>query len=182
VPCLVDDDGYLLRNPGLNHKKGVVFSQVMAELQAQLDKLRRLGFDVAYCDTHMMFGWLFEGTDDSRRLEQVMEQWAGTQGLIYTNSLKSVSWVKQPEGKDLDPVARLIAGLDTADSGTYVVVGHTAYNDPEMQALSLGDGHSVASERDWERRLFCDPRIVEYCRKRGIEAVTYRDAVVTVMK
>lgn len=176
VPSLVDDRGFLLRNPGLNHKKGVVFSQVMAELQAQLDKLRGLRFDVAYCDTHMAFGWLFEGTDDSRRLEQVMEQWAGTQGLIYTNSLKSLSWLQRPESKDLDPVARLIAGLDTAAPGTYVVVGHTAYDDPEMQALSLGKGHSVASERDGERRLFCDPRIVEYCGKRGVELITYRQA------
>jgi predicted glycoside hydrolase/deacetylase ChbG (UPF0249 family) len=176
VPSLVDKEGYLLQNPGLNHKKGVVFSQTMAELQAQLDKLRRLGFDVAYCDTHMMFGWLFEASDESRKLEQAMEQWAKAQGLMYTNTLATVSWMHVPEREDLDPVARLMAGLDGAKPGTYVVVGHAAYDDEEMRALSLGDGHRVAEARDWERRLFCDPRIVAYCRKKGIKPVTYREA------
>ena len=37
-------------------------------------------------------------------------------------------------------------------------------------------GDRVAVERDWQRRLFMDPRIVAYCRENGVVPIRYDEA------
>jgi len=175
VPSLVDDGGFLLKTPNLTHSRGVVFTEITTELTAQLALLRRLGFDVAYADTHMSFGWLFEGADDSKRLEGVMEQWARSEGLLYVNTMPGLAWLPEPKKHTGDPVSMFISQLDDLQPGTYVHVVHPAFDDGEMRKLTL-HGHDVAKTRDWDRRQFSDQAVVRFFRERDIRPATYREA------
>ena len=77
-----------------------------------------------------------------------------------------------------DPVEQLIAQLDAAPPGQYLIVGHPAYDNEEMRALGHEGypGDVVAAEREWQRRIFVDPRIVAYCRENGVKPMRYDEA------
>jgi hypothetical protein len=47
-----------------------------------------------------------------------------------------------------------------------------------MRALSHDGypGDVVAVEREWQRRIFMDPRIVEYYRQNGVTPIRYDEA------
>jgi predicted glycoside hydrolase/deacetylase ChbG (UPF0249 family) len=55
VPSLVDEHGHFFQTTRATHDNGPVLAEIMAELQAQLDRARELGFDIRYADMHMMF-------------------------------------------------------------------------------------------------------------------------------
>ncbi|MBW7458257.1 hypothetical protein K0U00_29885, partial [Paenibacillus sepulcri] len=59
--------------------------------------------------------------------------------------------------------------------GSYVLVGHPAYDNEEMRTLGhFGyDGETVAREREWERRIFTDPRVLSFCQLNGIVPARY---------
>jgi hypothetical protein len=141
----------------------------MAELQAQLDRARALGFDIRYADQHMMFHWVVGGLDEA------FDEWCDREGIC--NSHHYGQRLPQVDAKG-DPVAQLIARLEAAPPGQYLIVGHPAYDNDEMRALGHDGypGDVVATEREWQRRMFMDPRVVEYCREKGIMPIRYDKA------
>lgn len=166
VPSLVDDRGCFLQNPRQNHERGVRLEEVMAELQAQLDKARRLGFDIRYADTHMGFTWIHPG------LESAFREWCAREGILpHGGSPPGLPRVA-PAG---DPVETFIASLAAAPPGRYLVVTHPAYDTPEMRSLGHEGypGDVVAAERDWDRRLLMDERVLAYCRDSGVWPVRF---------
>ena len=64
VPSLVDRDGNFFQTTQALHENNPRLEEVMAELKAQLDKARELGFDIKYADMHMGFGWVIDGLDE----------------------------------------------------------------------------------------------------------------------
>lgn len=169
VPALVDAHGHFLQTTQALHERRPPVEQVMAELQAQLDRARALGFDVRYADTHMGFTWVAPG------LEDAFDAWCAREGLV-NDRLIHRGLPPAPAGGD--PVEQLIARLEAAPPGQYVVVGHPAYDTPEMRALGHAGhpGDEVAVSRDWQRRIFMDPRITEYCRTHGVAPTRYDEA------
>lgn len=169
VPALVDDHGHFLQTTHALKERQVPVEQVMAELQAQLDRARALGFDVRYADQHMVFGWVTDG------LEEAIDEWCNREGILnarhYGGRLPDI----QVEG---DPVERLIACLDAAPSGQYLIVGHPAYDNKEMRALGHEGypGSTIGPERDWQRRFFTDPCILEYCETHDVVPIRYDEA------
>ena len=73
---------------------------------------------------------------------------------------------------------QLIARLDAAPPGQYLIVGHPAYDNEEMRALGHDGypGEVIGPEREWQRRMFTDPRIVAYCRESGVAPIRYDEA------
>ena len=173
VPNLVRPDGTLFASPQEVQDHGVDFDQIIIEMQAQLDCLRCAGFKIAYCETHMSFDWLFEGNDDTRRLEQYLERWASEQGLWFNTDNDRVPRFGQAPGDASDPVSRLLANLRTHESGTYMVVGHPWYNDNEVAEHCVGPRSGNETMRDLQRRLFVDPEIVEYCRTHAVHLARF---------
>ena len=61
VPSLVDECGLFFTGPHIFRERPPRMHEILAELQAQLDKVRRLGFPVAYVrfahDDRMGRGW-----------------------------------------------------------------------------------------------------------------------------
>ncbi len=175
VPSLVNEEGHLLQAPLHIHERGAVFEQMLAECQAQLAKLRSLGFEVSYADTHMGFEWLHETDDESRRFDDALRGWAEREGLIY---MPPLSRLERPELSSGDPVTDLAAALETAGPGIYLRIGHPCYDDDEMRGQAVRDEPLgvQATARDAQRRQFTDPRVLDVVGRRGIRPMTYIEA------
>ena len=144
--------------------------EIMAELKAQIDRARALGFAIRYADQHMVFGGVAQG------LDEVFDAWCARQGIRNSRRYGQPLPIVDADG---DPVEQLIARLRSARAGQYLIVGHPAYDHPEMRALGHEgySGEVVAVERDWQRRMFTDPRIVTFCREHGVLPIRYDEAL-----
>jgi hypothetical protein len=166
VPSLIRSDGSFFPTPRALHENAPLLEEIFREIQAQLDRGRALGFDFRYADMHMGWAWVAEG------VQERWIRWCEREGLI--NNWQT-PWIEPQAEAEGDPVDRLIAALEVVPPGEYVFVGHPAYDTEEMRALSHEGmpGERVARERDWDRRLFTDPRILAFCRERGIVPTRY---------
>jgi predicted glycoside hydrolase/deacetylase ChbG (UPF0249 family) len=169
VPSLADDRGHFFQTTRALRANAPRLSEIMAELQAQLDLLRDWGFDIRYADQHMGFGGVAEG------LPEAFDEWCERQGL--RSSRHYVQRLPQVDA-GTDQVDRLIAQLEAAEPGQYLVVGHPAYDTQEMRALGHegSPGSWVAPDRDGQRRMFMDPRILDYCQEHGVIPIRYDEA------
>jgi len=169
VPSLVDKNGHFFQTTRAVHDHGARLDEIMAELQAQLDRVRHLGFDIRYADMHMGFGRVAEG------LDAAFEAWYTREGIRnnyhYSQRLPQVESVG-------DPVEQFLAQLTAAAPGQYLIVGHPAYDNEEMRIHGHEgySGDTVAVERNWQRLLFMDPRVLAYCRENGIVPIRYDEA------
>jgi chitin disaccharide deacetylase len=166
VPSLVDPHGWFHQTPLLLKNSNVKIGEIMAETQAQLDKATRLGLRIRYAEMHMCFGWIIED------LETEFEQWCQRKGLINNNHLYPPLPLTQCQG---DPVEMMMDRIRKAPPGCYTLVGHPAYDDSETRLLGhIGySGDDVAIERNWERLVFCDPRIVSFFRDNDVISARY---------
>jgi predicted glycoside hydrolase/deacetylase ChbG (UPF0249 family) len=169
VTSLVDAQGHFFQTTRALHENNPQLGEIMAELQAQLDRARVLGFDIRYADQHMMFHWVVDGLDEA------FDDWCNREGIRNSRHYGQRLPQVDVEG---DPVEQLIARLDAAPPGQYLIVGHPAYDNDEMRALGHDGypGDVVAVEREWQRRIFTDPRIVEYCHEKGVMPIRYDEA------
>ena len=169
VPSLVDARGHFFQSvPALWENKPDV-EHVFVELQAQLDRARGLGFEIRFADAHMGWTWILK--EQAPRLEE----WKRKNGI---RDHKAYSWLPKVECL-ADPVERLILQLRRAEPGQYMMIGHPAYDNEEMRRLGHTgyDGEIVAISREWERKIFTDPRIVAYCREAGVRPIRHDEAV-----
>ena len=176
VPSLVDADGLLPRTTTEMFERGVDEQQLLAEIQAQLDRAREWGVDVKYMDAHMGYatpnwsGWVTDAVSD--RLQALCEK----EGVIFHMRAR---WDYLPRvEQNGDKVQRFVARLKAAGPGQYNVSVHPAYATREMH-LFCGDdenGARVARDRDAERLMFMDERVLEVVKARGIEPIRYDEA------
>jgi hypothetical protein len=166
VPSLVDSQGHFCQTTRALHENQPVEAEIFAELEAQLARLRDLGFDVRYADMHMGWGWVVPG------LTERFGAWCAAQGIFHNEACHRWLPAVPEEG---DRVERLIAQLEAAEPGQYTIVGHPEYDNDEMRGLGHEGypGTQVAAEREWERRIFMDARLVEYCRENGVVPLRY---------
>ncbi len=169
VPSLVDRDGCFWRTPAETHARGAKVGEMRAEAEAQLARLRSLGFRVSYLDEHMGVAW--------RRpeLRQALASLAAAEGLQDTDG---VPFLPEPPDAGLHAEAAddWIARLRAAPAGDFVLMTHPAFDDPEMQAIRGGGlPGEVARQRDRDRRGLLDPRFAAACRQRGVEIIRYCD-------
>lgn len=167
APSLVDGNGHFLPTPRDLGERGFDADEVMAEVQAQLDKARQHGLNLAYMDEHM-------GVAGLPGLRARFAALAAREGLVYRPDL---SRLPDGEAKTGDRAANWAARLLAAPPGTYLLVTHPGYDAPDMQALGhagLGAGE-VAADRDTDRRALTDARLRQACRERPVELIRYVD-------
>jgi hypothetical protein len=176
VPSLVDDRGLLHRTPEAVFKKSgesgapaaKVQEEVLAEVAAQLERLRSLGLKVSYMDEHMGFSRL-DGFED---IDEALAEFAKREGLVRDPPFDEFPW-PEPEGHDY--VSYLLAALERAGPGTYLVVGHPTFGDDEMKRCH-GAGYAegeVGPDRDGQRRMFMNAEVVDRCRASGVRLLRY---------
>jgi hypothetical protein len=169
VPSLVMDDGTFYKSTTdlWNHKPNL--DEILAELKAQLKRARSRGLAVSYIDEHMVFSW-FHG------LQEKLHAFAKAEGLVYGHGL--LPGLPEVKGDFADPVERFIARLSAAEPGkTYLLVTHPAYADAEMRAMTYDKRApgEIARERDCDRRLLTDPRVLDYCSCQGVQLARFAD-------
>jgi predicted glycoside hydrolase/deacetylase ChbG (UPF0249 family) len=157
IPSLVQSDGTFFPTTRALQERGPVAAEILAEIQAQLDRARALGFDMRYLDMHMGWGWVIPG------IEEQVARWCEREGLVYPRTdLASLPRV----ASETDPIARFLAALDAAAPGDYLLVTHPAHDTEEMRLLGHAgySGEQVVAERDGDRCLLTDPQVVARCR------------------
>jgi len=168
VPSLVDAEGNLLQTTALLYERRASLDEMVAEVRAQLDLMRARALDVSYLDRHMGVGWL-PGLGDA--ISRLAEQ----EGLVQSG--KAVRGLPQVEGKFADQSDRLIAALDAALPGTYLIVGHPGYDREDMRQFrhpGLEEGQ-VARERDADRRMFMDRKVLDFCAANGVVPIRFTE-------
>lgn len=179
VPSLVEPDGSFSRDPMAIHKRGTRFSELLAEIQAQLDLARKRGLNIRYLDTHCGFEWLFE-TDDKHPLADPLQQLAAREGLVWVScSIPHFRPFPNPPAGSLpsDALAFIVEQIRTIAPGDYLLGSHPAYNDAEMYNACYGDTKpgKVAAERDLQRRFFMEPTIIAACQERRVQLLRCED-------
>jgi hypothetical protein len=170
TPTLVMPDGSFFKDTRPLAEKSPPASndEIVAELAAQLARMRGAGLKVSYMDTHMGFDWL-------PGLDAHLAALAKAEGLVYK---PAVSRLPKAQGEYAGPGERLIAQLDAAPAGgTYLIVTHPSLDDDEMRAMTYGDRKpgDVARERDADRRMYTDARVMAYCESHGVELIRYTE-------
>ncbi|AZN38252.1 ChbG/HpnK family deacetylase [Paenibacillus albus] len=175
VPSLVESDtGMFTPTPAhfLNHPP--VIDEVMAELQAQLDRLRSLGFNIGYADSHMVFEWAIP------QIAEPFDRWCEREGIRnyrrYSKQLPEAA----AAGADMesDPVTALIKRLKQAEPGQYLIVGHPGYDEADMLAFGNADYKSeqIVADRINERLMFMREDVLACVKERGIVPIRYDEA------
>jgi predicted glycoside hydrolase/deacetylase ChbG (UPF0249 family) len=167
VPSLVEPDGCFTQEPKVLHARGVSLDEAMAEVAAQLARVRGAGLRVDYLDEHMGVGWL-------PGLEDRLGEFCAREGLVYARRVPYLEDVNTGDVESL--VSAILRGPD----GPFVVVTHPLPNvDPVARRFTHGglQPGEVLRQRAQERRVLMDPRLVEFVEKGRFASVTYPEAV-----
>jgi hypothetical protein len=169
VPSLVDQHGHFLPSPRAFRAHPPSMQEILAELQAQLDKARRLGFPISYVDSHMMIEWDVDGLEDQ------MSAWAAREGLLYHGYYNRL--LPGGEPKD-DPVEAFISRLEALQPGQYLFVAHPAVDSDELRALGNKNetGEQLARTRSLDIRLLTDPRVLACYQRLRIATLRFDQA------
>jgi predicted glycoside hydrolase/deacetylase ChbG (UPF0249 family) len=168
VPSIVDENGYFFPNAWRLAARKPATEELVAEFKAQLALLRAKGLNVKYIDEHMSLKPLKE-------LRAAIAETAKREGLVLALTAPAVRLSPQ-EGKKFEtPLHALLATLEAAKPGDYMVVGHPCYDTKEVRDFWKGRPVRVGHMRDWERRMFMDKEVLDLCRRRGIKAIRYVD-------
>ncbi len=172
VPSLLDSKGHLHQtNEAV--RANAKADEALIELQAQLNKVRRLGFDIKYADLHMGTVQFVTG------LPERFGEWCKKNRLIDTRQIGGRLNLPRTSPVDRkhpgDYVADVMNALKTAKDGEYLIVGHLAYDDEEARTLGHPGypGVAVAHNLNWERLAYVDARMVKFVKENGVQPIRY---------
>lgn len=172
VPSLLDGKGHLHQTNDAVRAKAKA-DEALIELQAQLDKARRLGFDIKYADLHMNTVQVVPG------LPERFGEWCKKNRLIDTRRIGGRLALPRSSPIDRrhpgDYVLDVMNALKQAADGEYLIVGHLAYDDAEIQNLGHPGypGIAVAHNLNWERLAYVEARIVQFVKVNGVLPIRY---------
>lgn len=172
VPSLVMDDGTFFKTTQELWENKPDFGEIAAELKAQIDLARSCNVTIDYLDGHMGYRW-FPG------LGEILDDLCEREGIIRGSHInEQCERLPQVSLDADDPIEELVARLEKTEPGrTYLMVTHPGYADDELKAMTYGDNPpgEIARQRDWQRLMFMDPRVVECFERKGIEAIRYTE-------
>jgi predicted glycoside hydrolase/deacetylase ChbG (UPF0249 family) len=97
-------------------------------------------------------------------------------------SIEGAKWAEikweWPKATAEQKEAAMAEYLGKVAPGLWIMVEHPGFDVPEMQALGIAPWYpNVAADRDGITRLFTSQRIREIIQRRGIELLSYGDAI-----
>jgi len=161
VSSLLETDGTFTREPMVLHERGFSISELRVEVEAQLRRLREVGFEPVYLDTHMGFDWL---AGVSELLDAICQR----EGLVRD----SVSTHPRLPGSGC-----LVERISDASGGPYVVITHPARpgSDVDLFFNDVTSAGAVAQKRNEERLALCDPELLNRVRAGQLILRTYSE-------
>ena len=167
VPSLVDENGHFFATPNILRERGFSVDEAMAEIEAQLARLRELGLTIDYVDEHMGVSWI--------GLREGIADLCAREGLIDAHGFGGLPRLSESSG---DIRQDFLERLRTTPEGTYVFVTHPGLDAPDMRTL----GHAglepgqVARERAAETALLVEPALKDELRHLDVEVIRYAAA------
>ena len=162
VPLLVDAQGHFWPTPAEAHERGARVDEMLAEIEAQLARVRGAGLTVGYVDEHMAVSWPWP------ELRAGIAALAHREGLVDAYGLPSL-----PDAGGAGGMDSLLRAVADAPPGVYVHVTHPGWDRGDMRRFD-GTGQ-VARWRDADRRLLTDPSLPEALAVRGVQVIRYTD-------
>lgn len=172
VRSLMDSNGHLHQTNDAV-RANTKADEALIELQAQLDKTRKLGFDIRYADLHMNTVQVVPDLPDKFGVWCRKNRVIDTRRIGGRLNVPRTSPVSRKHPGDY--VLDVISALKTAANGEYLIVGHLAYDDAEIRNLGHPGyaGDAVAHNLNWERLAYVDPRIVKFVKENGVQPIRY---------
>ena len=170
VPSLVGPDQCFFSTSQELFQHSVDPEEALQEVRAQLNLARELGLDMRYLDEHMGIGWIFDPAIPQRkRLSEIFRQLAHEEGLVWHEDLTHIQKLECD-------LADLPLALSQLQEGSYVLITHPSYAEPEIQEVT-GQAYplpgDLAQTRWRDYQMLCDPRVVQIVREREIQLVRY---------
>lgn len=173
VPCLVDEAGFLLRDPSRIHARDVQADQILAECTAQLARARAYGLDIRYVDTHM--GWEWIHGRDGVRLAAMLPEWCQRHGVGWANG---VALDRLPSTPGADGRSRLLQALDQVGAGTWLIITHPCWPSATLAGCDLDQGTAwVQQERGADAAFLADATLAEELTRRGVTLTRYDEVL-----
>ncbi|HET6994331.1 MAG TPA: ChbG/HpnK family deacetylase, partial [Chitinophagaceae bacterium] len=183
--------------PGLNNKQGFMFSsvdsvyasatisEVEKELRQQIVKAKQSGIDVTHFDSHM--GTLFGRPDYLKLYIQLGREYKvpvmlpavlkASLGSFLTDKdvlVDAIYGAGPPDFKN--GMAKYYSSvLDTLKAGLNIMIIHLAYDNNEMQAVTIDHPDWGAAWRQADFDYFTSEDCKKLLRDRNIKVITWRE-------
>lgn len=176
VPSLVDENGFLFKDPRELFKHNPKSGEIDAELRAQINLAKKKGVDVHYIDTHYM------GMDDYPGLRGVIQKIGHDYNLPTSSQMgeKRLAGVYQVSVEKKK--AEAIEMLKRLQPGLWLWVCHIGIDSPEQDALIHSaiedifvDG--VGRHRAAELAVLTSPEVKSMILREGVKLTNYRELV-----
>ena len=193
VPSLVDEDGYLWHTAQQVGQHAKV-EEVELELRAQIERAKKFGVPISHLDTHMgSLGSRADLTDLYVRIgieydipvflirnpiPQMAEHYPGMaeRGEALIKQLESarlpvVDYLAPPaDGRSYEEFRNSCMDvLRDLRSGFTQIIIHCGIANEELRGITAN-----AFRRDFEHRLFMDPKVVALVKELDIEVITWK--------
>jgi hypothetical protein len=167
VSSLLDDHGFF--PPRTDDQSNAMLEEMLAEVAAQLAKMRAAKLEPQYLDTHMLFahslGWLGPLGD-----------FADREGLIFAERF---SYLDVPGPWPPNPLTlpNLESGINVMPESPQIWVLHPAFNDAEIAAMDSTELPAKFNTpwRDADRRILCNPMTLELLARLEIKPVRFSE-------
>ena len=143
--------------------------EIITEYKYQLERLRKVGFDIAYVDSHMMP----EG--DIPGLAERFDRWVEEEGLInhrYYNHML-------PKSGDFSHDRAFFEKSIREMEGQYKLVLHPAKSSEEMKQTGNSNysGEYIAWEREDDYQFYKDDQVLQFLKEQDVALLSYKDAI-----
>jgi predicted glycoside hydrolase/deacetylase ChbG (UPF0249 family) len=183
--------------PGLNNREGFLFASVDSvyksaslaeiekELRTQIEKAKQFGIDVTHLDSHM--GTLFGNPDylkiyirlgrEYKLPVMIPKQVTGMLGSFLNDKDVVVDDIQtaSPENFKNGMETYYKGVLNGLKPGLNVIIIHTAYNDKEMQSVTVDHPDWGAAWRQADYDFFTSETCKRILKDQGIHVVTWRE-------
>lgn len=166
VPSLVDEDGAFPRNHQLYIARPPKIEHVLAELRAQIARVRDAGLVPCYADEHMVF------SESSPWMLDPIAEIVAEAGLLYDRKL---GLPRPPKG--IVTAEGLAEALRLSDHRRMLLITHPAASGPQMTSL-LDDPEAnarIAANRAAELAMLSDPELAGFLADAGVTPIGYSD-------
>lgn len=169
VRSLLDRNGHFFKTTMELHEHAAKPDEMLAEAHAQIQRARAFGLTPAYLDVHMGVNWVGKITERLAKL-------CANEGLIFAPPVGG-PLPEPPDDLKVEP-DRFVAQLERTAPGLYTCVGHPMYDDEEARPFSLSGSPPgvVGRDRDGQRRMFTDARVLAVIARRAIRPIRYSEA------
>lgn len=187
VPSLVNKDGYLYDNV-VDVIKNAKMDEIVQELKAQIDRALALGIQPTHLDSHM--GALFQNPEIFGLYLQLGREYK-IPVMVSEEILNQLPSYKALIQKD-DIVIQKILGAGEADfkagfdafysnalknlsPGVNLMIIHAAYDDAEMQAITVDHPHWGATWRQQDFDFFKSETCKKILKEQNIQLITWKE-------